>query len=383
MKIIIIGSAYPYRGGLAAYKERLAREFVSEGHDVTIVTFSLQYPSFLFPGKTQYAEGEPPTDLTIVRKVNSINPFNWVAVARYIMKQKPDLLIFKYWLPFMAPCFGTIARIVHRNRHTKIISIFDNVVPHEKRLGDRIFTKYFIKAIDGAIAMSELTFNDIFLFRKDIPVKLSPHPIFDNFGQAIERNEAMKLLELDSSFSYILFFGFIRKYKGLDLLIDAFANNNLRNKNIKLIIAGEFYDDDSFYKNKVIDYGLENDVLFFDRFINDNEVYTFFSAADIVAQPYRNATQSGVTQIAYQFGKPMIVTNVGGLKEVVPDGKCGYVVEPDPDSIYRAISDFFVNNRIQEFSENVKEEKKKYLWSAMTASLIDVYNKCRNNDSKK
>jgi glycosyltransferase involved in cell wall biosynthesis len=374
MKIIIIGPAYPYRGGIAAFSERLAHEFLSEGHDATIITFSLQYPSFLFPGKTQYVTGEPPADLKILRRINSINPFNWISAARNIRKQKPDLLIFKYWLPFMAPCFGTIARIVRRNRHTKIISVFHNVIPHEKRAGDKMFTKYFIKAIDGAIAMSKTTLNDISVFRKDIPAKLTPHPVYDNFGQAINRDEAIKMLGLDGSFSYILFFGFVRKYKGLDLLIDAFANNELKNRNIKLIIAGEFYDDFAFYKNKVAAYGLENEVLFFDRFINDNEVPAFFSAADIVAQPYRSATQSGVTQIAYHFGKPMIVTNVGGLSEIVPDGKCGYVVEPDPDSIYRAISDFIANNRLQEFSENVKEEKKKYSWSAMTASLIDVYN---------
>ena len=376
MKIIIIGSAYPYRGGLAAYNERLARELVSEGHDVTIITFSLQYPSFLFPGKTQYVEGEPPADLKIIRKINSINPFNWLAAARYIRKQKPDMLIFKYWLPFMAPCFGTIARIARSNKHTKVISIFDNVIPHEKRAGDKIFTKYFFGAIEGAIAMSEPTFNDIFLFKKDIPAKLNPHPVFDNFGQAIDRDEALKLLGLDSSFSYILFFGFIRKYKGLDLLIDAFANYKLRSMNIKLIVAGEFYDDDAFYKTKVAAYGLENDIMFFDRFINDSEVSVFFSAADIVAQPYRSATQSGVTQVAYHFEKPIIVTDVGGLKEIVPDGKCGYVVNPDPDSIYRAIFDFFVNNKKDEFVKNVKEEKKKYSWQTMTASLIDVYNKC-------
>ena len=224
--------------------------------------------------------------------------------------------------------------------------------------------------------MSESTLNDIFTFKKDIHAKLNPHPVYDNYGQLIERDEAMKLLGFDSSFSYILFFGFVRKYKGLDLLIEAFANSGLRNRKIKLIVAGEFYDDDVFYKNMVAAYGLEDEILFFDRFINDNEVSAFFSVADIVAQPYRSATQSGVTQVAYHFEKPMIVTNVGGLSEIVPDGKCGYVVEPNPDSIYRAISDFFVNNRLQEFSNNVKEENKKYLWSAMTASLVEVYNKC-------
>jgi glycosyltransferase involved in cell wall biosynthesis len=224
--------------------------------------------------------------------------------------------------------------------------------------------------------MSASVLKDVFTFKKNIPAKLNPHPVYDNYGQAIDRDEALKLLNLDGSFSYMLFFGFIRKYKGLDLLIDAFANKELRNKNIKLIVAGEFYEDDAFYKNKVTAYGLENDVLFFDRFIKDSEVSAFFSVADIVAQPYRSATQSGVTQIAYHFGKPMIVTNVGGLSEIVPNGKCGYVVEPNPDAISTAISDFFANNRQQEFSKNVEEEKKKYLWSAMTASIIDVYNKC-------
>ncbi len=383
MNITIIGTAYPYRGGLAAYNERLAREFVSEGQNVTIVTFSLQYPSFLFPGKSQYLDGPPPEGLKIWRAVNSINPFNWIRTGLKIKKQSPDILIFKYWLPFMAPCFGTIARLVKGNGHTKVITIFDNVIPHEKRPGDLLLTKYYCKAINGAIAMSASVLNDLQEFRTDIPVKLNPHPLFDNFGPLIDRDKAMGLLGLDPSYSYILFFGFIRKYKGLDLLLEAFARKELRERNIKLIIAGEFYEDDAPYRELVNRFNLEKYLIFFDRFINDDEVAAFFSAADLIVQPYRSATQSGVTQIAYHFGKPMLVTDVGGLREIVPDRKCGYVVNPDPGSIFEAVSDYYNNNRREEFTRNVLAEREKYSWSAMTSSITEVYEKCRNYDNKK
>jgi len=383
MKIIIIGTAYPYRGGLAAYNERLAKEFVAEGHEVSILTFSLQYPSFLFPGKSQYLKGPAPPELEIRREINSVNPFNWIRTGYRIKKQKPDILIFKYWLPFMAPCFGTIARLVKRNRHTRVITIFDNVIPHEKRPGDRFLTKYFTSAIDGAIAMSASVLNDLKEFRSDIPVKLNPHPLFDNFGTLTDRDAALGLLGLDPSFSYILFFGFIRKYKGLDLLLEAFAAKELRERKIKLIIAGEFYEDDAPYREIVCKLNLEKDLIFFDRFINDDEVATFFSAADLIVQPYRSATQSGVTQIAYHFGKPMLVTDVGGLREIVPDRKCGYVVNPDPGSISEAISDYYSNKRKEEFSRNVMAEREKYSWSAMTSSITEVYDKCRDYDNKK
>ncbi len=383
MKITIIGTAYPYRGGLAAYNERLARQFVAEGNVVTILTFSLQYPSFLFPGKSQYLNSPAPVDLNISREVNSVNPLNWISLGNRIRKQKPDILIFKYWLPFMAPCFGTIARLACRNRHTKVISIFDNVIPHEKRPGDRLFTRYYTSAIDGAIAMSASVLEDLSQFRNDIPAKLNPHPVFDNFGAPVERYKALAKLGLDPSFSYILFFGFIRKYKGLDLLIDAFANKQLRNKGLKLIVAGEFYEDSAPYRNQVERSLPEDEIIFFNRFINDDEVSLFFSSADLVVQPYRSATQSGVTQIAYHFGKPMLVTDVGGLREIVPDGICGYVVNPDPDSISEAISDYFTNNRKEEFGRNVIAEKERYSWTKMTASITEVYEKCIKDDNKK
>jgi glycosyltransferase involved in cell wall biosynthesis len=276
----------------------------------------------------------------------------------------------------MGPCFGTIARIAKSNRHTKVICIFDNVVPHEKRRGDKILTTYFTNCIDGAIVMSQTVMDDLYKFRKNIAVKLSPHPLFDNYGLPVGRNEALTALRLDTDNSYLLFFGFIRAYKGLDMLIEAFSDKRLRDRKLKLIIAGEFYEDDTPYKNLIKKYNLENEVLLFDHFIKDSEVPLFFSAADLVVQPYKTATQSGVTQIAYYFEKPMLVTDVGGLKEIVPDGRCGYVVKPEPERITEAIIDFYENDRKAQFTEGVKQEKEKFSWDKMTAAIIQVYNNC-------
>ena len=218
--------------------------------------------------------------------------------------------------------------------------------------------------------------DDLISFREKIHVKLSPHPLFDNYGLPVERPDAIRALKLESDCSYILFFGFIRAYKGLDLLIEAFADRRLRNKNLKLIIAGEFYEDDTPYKDLIKKNSLENEVIFYDHFIKDSEVPLFFSVADIVVQPYKSATQSGVTQIAYYFEKPMLVTNVGGLKEIVPGGKCGYVVAPGAEEVADAIFDFFVNGRKEQFTEGVRKEKEKFSWDKMTAAIFDVYENC-------
>jgi D-inositol-3-phosphate glycosyltransferase len=372
VKITSIGPAYPYRGGLASFNDRLGQQFYAEGHDIEILTFSLQYPKLLFPGKTQYTEGSPPKNIKITRRINSINPFNWIATGLKIKKDKPDILLIRFWLPFMGPCFGTIARIAKSNKHTSVICIFDNVIPHEKRPGDVILTKYFTGSIDGAIVMSQTVLNDLRTFRETIPVKLSPHPLFDNYGEAVGRIEALTVLNLDPNDLYILFFGFIRAYKGLDILIKAFSDERLRNRRLRLIIAGEFYEDDSPYRELLKTHNLENEIIFFDHFIKDNEVPLFFSAADLVVQPYKTATQSGVTQIAFYFEKPMLVTDVGGLREIVRDGKCGYVVKPDQESIAAAIIDYFENNRKEEFTAGVKLEKEKFSWEKMTEAILEV-----------
>ncbi|MGD0341633.1 MAG: glycosyltransferase [Bacteroidales bacterium] len=375
MQIIILGTAHPYRGGLASYNERLAGQLISEGHDTEIYTFTLQYPGFLFPGKSQFTDAPPPKNIKISRVLNSVNPFNWLKTGLRIRKKNPDILLIKYWHPSMSPSFGTVARIARNNKNgrTKVICIFDNVIPHEKSFIDRMLTKYFTRSIDGAVVMSRSVGEDLKSFRMNIPVAFNPHPLYDNYGDLISREEALGKLKLETGFSYLLFFGFIRAYKGLDLLLGAFADQRLRNRRLKLIVAGEFYESDMPYLDIIRNNSLENDVMILDRFIREDEVASLFCAADLVVQPYRSATQSGVTQIAYHFEKPMLVTDVGGLSEIVPDGKCGYVVKPEPVSIADAINDYFSNNRQEEFTKNVREEKAKFTWDRLTGSINLIF----------
>ncbi|MBR4136547.1 MAG: glycosyltransferase [Bacteroidales bacterium] len=373
MKIIILGTAYPYRGGLSAFNERLAYEYQSQGHEVEIFTFTLQYPSFLFPGKTQYSPDPAPENLAISRKVNSCNPFNWVKVGKEISKKNADVVIFAYWMSFMAPCMGTVARRIKKNGHTKVIALVHNMIPHEPNILDKFLPPYFVKSMDGFMALSESVVKDIEKFdKKNCPKRFSPHPIYDHYGVRLPRKEALSLLSLDPTCQYVLFFGFIREYKGLDLLLDAFADERLKQSNIKLLVAGEFYGDSTPYLQKIQDLHIGDRVLLFNDYIPDNEVNRYFSAADIVAQPYKTATQSGVTQIAFHFEKPMLVTNVGGLPEIVPNGKIGYVVEPNAKQIADALCRFFEENKQEEFENNIVEEKQKYAWSTFTNVLSEL-----------
>lgn len=375
MKIIIIGTAFPYRGGLATYNERLAREYVKQGNEVEIITFTLQYPTFLFPGSTQYSTEFAPKDLKITRKINAINPLNWVKVGREIKEKSPDLVIFCYWMAFMAPCFGTIARNAWSTR-TKMVALVHNMIPHEPTVLDRLFPRYFVDAMDGFVAMAESVVTDINHFDKtNKPKVVSPHPIYDHYGDALSKSDAALKLGLREQKNYILFFGFIRQYKGLDLLLEAFADERLRQFPVRLIVAGEFYENPQPYLELIIRLKLEGLVELRTGFIPDSEVRNYFSIADLVAQPYRSATQSGVSQIAYHFEKPMLVTNVGGLAEIVPNGKVGYVVDVDPKQIADALVDFYTNDRAEKMIENLRIEKQKFTWARMTDAINSLFNK--------
>lgn len=372
MKVIILGSAHPLRGGLASYNERLAREYMRQGHSVQIYTFSLQYPEFLFPGTSQMSEEPAPDDLYIHVKVNSVNPLNWVKVGKEIAALKPDLLIIKFWLPFMGPCLGTIARLVKRNGKTKVISIVDNIIPHEKRVGDKMLANYFVNSVDGFVAMSDSVLADLRKLDRRKPKVFSPHPLFDNFGEAVNKVEAYEKLGLEVHNEYMLFFGFIRDYKGLDLVLQAMADERIRELNVKLIVAGEFYTDSKPYWDLITQLNIADKLVLKTDFISDSEVKYYFCAADMVVQPYKHATQSGVTQICYHFDRPMLVTNVGGLPEIVPHGKVGYVVEPNPQDIADAIVDFYKEHREFVMRDNIKIEKKKYTWAEMLNRISEV-----------
>lgn len=374
MNIVLIGTAWPYRGGLAAFNERLIGAFNEEGHTGSIVTFTLQYPNLFFPGKTQFSTSPAPQQLSIQRKVNSIAPWNWYAVGKAIQKQKPDIIIIKYWTPFMAPCFGTIARIIRKNKHTQVICIADNIIPHERHFWDAWLTKYFLGSIDACVVMSNTVLQDLALFDRKKLRALNPHPLFDNFGEAVSKEEACAFLKLDPGKNYLLFFGFIRDYKGLDVLLEAFDQVQ---HDCELIIAGEFYADRTAYDDQIAKMRKRDQVHRFHNFIPDGAVKYFFCAADAVVQPYKHATQSGVTQIAYHFHVPMIVTNIGGLAELVPNKVVGLVTEVQPDKIAAAIDTLYTEGNLQKFRENIQLEKNRFSWSRMTETIIGLYKRLR------
>ena len=374
MKITILGPAHPYRGGLASIMEIMARTFQRRGDEVDIKTFTLQYPSLLFPGESQTVATPPPADLRICRCVNTMNPLNWVRVGRRIRRERPDFVLMKYWTPFMAPCFGTIARIARGNGHTKVLCQIDNVEPHEHHLTDKPFNRYYLHSVDGFVYMSEQVHSELRAY-SDAPALFSPHPLFENFGERVERTEACVRLGLDPANRYVLFFGLIRDYKGLDLLLDAWAQLRRagRTEGRRLIVAGEFYTAREPYLNRIADNGLQDEVLLHDRFIPDDDVKYYFSAADFVVQPYKTATQSGVTQIAYQFCVPMVVTAVGGLPEIVPDGRVGYVCEPTPEGVAGAIERMYEGDTLQRFRENCVEERRRFSWEEMCSRITELY----------
>jgi glycosyltransferase involved in cell wall biosynthesis len=371
-KIVIIGPAFPLRGGgITTFNHRLAKELTEQGFDCSIVSFSLQYPSFLFPGKSQYSSEAPPEGIKIHTLINSVNPLNWIKVGRQVKSWQPDLIIVRFWLPLMGPALGTILRQIKPNRHTRIICLADNIIPHEKRPGDKPFTKYFLKACDAFVTMSEKVLTDLRLFEKTKPAVLVPHPLYDNFGSKITKSAARDILLVARDEKLLVFFGFIRHYKGLDILLEAMADKRLKGKNIKLLIAGEIYDDEQQYKQLITANNLSDRVIFHNQFIPDADVKNFICAADCIVQPYRNATQSGVTPLAYHFEKPMIVTNVGGLPSLVPHKKSGLVAEPNPLSIADAIVEYYSLGE-SFFLPHLLEEKKKYSWQKLTAAILGL-----------
>jgi glycosyltransferase involved in cell wall biosynthesis len=370
-RVIIIGPGHPLRGGLATFNQRLAKEFIESGHECSICSFSLQYPSIFFPGKSQYSDEPAPEGLVIRSLINSINPFNWISVGNKLKNEKPDIIVVRFWIPLMGPALGTILRRVKKNKHTKIICIADNVIPHEHRPGDTTFTSYFLKSCDAFITMSEKVMADLRSFQKSKPGKIIQHPLYDNFGSALSKEDARRNLGLSQDEKIILFFGFIRQYKGLDILLHAMADERIKKAGIKLMIAGEFYEDKRQYIDLIDQLKIKDQLILRTDFIPDFEVRNYLCAADAVIQPYRNATQSGVTPLAYHFEKPMVVTNVGGLASLVPHEKVGLVAEPTPQAIADAILRFYQLGE-NYFIPHLRTEKLKYSWSNLVNAVTKL-----------
>lgn len=370
LKIAVVGPAHPYRGGLASIMETMSREYQSRGYTVHIHTFTLQYPKLLFPGKSQTVATPPPADLNIRRTVSTINPLSWWRVGRELCRGQYDIVLMKYWTPFMAPCFGTIARLARRNPQTRVICQIDNVEPHEHHLTDRVFNRYFLGSVDGFIYMSEQVHGELKRYTS-APALFSPHPMFEHFGERVDREEACRRLGLDPALRYAMFFGLIRDYKGLDTLLDAWAG--FRREGHKLIVAGEFYASREKYISQIERLGLTDDVILHDFFVADADVKNYFSAVDCVVLPYKSATQSGVTQICYNFCTPVIVTRVGGLAEIVPDDRVGYVAEPTVDGIRDALERIYEGDNLTRFTQNMAVERTRFSWGAMCDRIEELY----------
>ncbi len=370
MKITILSTAYPLRGGIAHFIGLLYKELVKE-HEVNVLTFKRQYPSILFPGKSQLESSDTVEKIPTEVMVDSINPFNWISVGLHLKKEKPDLIVYKYWMPFFAPCFGTITRIARRNGKTKSLVICDNVIPHERKPGDKVFTKYFFNAADYFVLLSEKVKDDLVKMFPGRKNKVLPHPVYSNFGEPLDKNVAREKINIKDD-KLILFFGFIRNYKGLDVLLDAMGT--LKSKvNVKLIVAGEFYSNADRYLNKIKSLGISDLIYLRTDFIPTSEVKFYFSAADCVILPYKSATQSGIVQIAMNFHKPVIATNVGGLGEVIENGRTGFIIEKEnPAALAEAIEKFYSENLESSFVENIIPEAEKYSWSKFVEGMLGM-----------
>ncbi len=368
MKFKILSPAYPYRGGIANFASLLYKH-LSQKEEVDVINFLRQYPKILFPGKSQLEKEKTPLDIPSRRLLDSVNPINWIKIGKLIQKEEPDWLIIKFWMPFFGPALGTVAKYARKNKKTKIALLCHNIIPHEKRSGDESLTKYLFKHVDKFIVLSSTVEEQLKQFVPNADYKVLYHPVYSNFGDIVSQKEAKVYINVKAE-KLILFFGFIREYKGLDILIKALPK--LNNKNIKLVVAGEFYSNKIKYEELIREHNLEDRIILKDNFIPSDDVKYYFSAADLVVLPYRSATQSGIIQVSNNFCKPVISTKVGGLGEIVHDGENGYLVEPEnPDALAEKINYFFESGKGEELSEQIAMNNKKYSWENFTDQMLD------------
>ena len=370
MKIIIVGTAYPLRGAFAQLNATLAWH-LSKKHSVEIVSFKRQYPKLLFPGKTQIDPSKRLFDVPTKALIDSINPFSWISAARYIRQQRPDVLIFRYWIPFFAPCFGVISSLTRNWTKARILFICDNILPHERRPGDVALARFAFRFADYFLVHSRSVGEDLNRFVRNPKYVLAPLPIDSIFGKPIAKLRARKLLSMRDQ-KIILFFGYVRRYKGLHHLLEAMPKILERFK-LKLLIVGEFYEEEERYKKQITDLGITQSVVMRSEYVTNEEVGVYFSACDVVVLPYVSATQSAVVPVAYYFDKPVITTDVGGLAEDVANGKTGIIVPPGrPDMIADAVIQYYTKNKEKSFAPNVKKAKKRHGWPNYVASIEEL-----------
>lgn len=372
MKIFIVGTAYPMRGGIAHYVALLFMKLQELGHEVKIISFKRQYPKLFFPGKTQQDTSQEVINLPSVPLIDSINPVSWLRTFFFIKKEKPKLVIYKYWMPFFAPCYGTIVLLSRLFTRTKSLFIGDNIVPHEKiPVIDFLLTKWALWQVDYFIVQSASVRQDLLHYKPTAVFQEIPHPVYEIFKENCTQAEAREQLGLATDEKVLLFFGYIRAYKGLNYLIDALPLV-LKKFPVRLLIAGEFYEDETKYRKQIADLQLEKAIILKADYIPNEAVGIYYAAADVVVLPYVSATQSGIVQIAYNYNKPVITTNVGGLPEVIDSGKTGYTVPAkDATALAAAIFRFYEERERVDFTENVKKHKQQYSWDRIAQAMLD------------
>lgn len=371
-RLIIIGPAYPLRGGPAVFNENLALHCIQSGIETEIISYSFQYPSFLFPGSSQLNASHAPKDhIKRSALIHTLNPISWWKTAKYIKKQKPDAILIRFWLPFFAPALGSIARMVRQK--TRVLALTDNVFPHEKRIGDSILIRYFLKPCDGFLTMSQTVKQELEKLKVKQQIAITPHPLYETYGPPIDQKQARQTLQLPLDAEIVLFFGLIRPYKGLDLLIQAFNNCAEQLPQLYLLIAGECYEKPEPYSALIAQSAHKSRIIWHRQFIKDEAVPTYFCAANISAQTYRQATNSGVSMLAYYYQIPLLVTATGGLQDIVPHNKAGYCVPVDISKISEYLLLYFKNQMEPKFKQGIAIEREKYQWSVFLNALQSLY----------
>ena len=369
MRITLIGPFPPFRGGISDFNVALFNA-LDKVHDTQVINYSTQYPKILFPGKTQY-KNVSNNSYKSTRILSSINPFTWNKTANKIIEFQPDIVVIHYWMPFFAPGLRKIAILLKKKIDVKLLAICHNLIPHEKRSYNKYFTRMFLNKIDQFMVMSESVKLDLLKIIPNAKYKLTPHPIYNIFGEAIDKKVARRNLGITAK-NVILYFGLIREYKGLDILLNSIPYIKNELDDFIVIVAGECYEKIEKYYAILEKQKIKNSVDLRLKFIPDNEVAEYFSAADVVTLPYRTATQSGITQIAYNFNRPVIVSDVGGLAEIVPNGETGYIVKPGSKEFAKAIIKFFKEDRFDEFSKNIKIHKQLFSWEKFVKNLMEL-----------
>jgi glycosyltransferase involved in cell wall biosynthesis len=361
MKIAIVGPMHPYRGGIAHFTEMTVEGLDGRGHEVAPLNFARQYPEFLFPGTTQF---EPDDEAPAIvqeapRVLDPLNPLSWFRAGFRLRDAAPDAVVFQYWMPFFAPAYGVVARGLRRHYGIPSIAVVHNALPHERHFGDTWLSQFFLAACEGHVVMSDAVADNLHPLRDpDAAVRRIEHPVYERFGEPVPKTEARAALDLPDDVPVCLFFGFVREYKGLHVLLKALPKASEQLPDLHLVVAGEPYDDPERYHRLIREHGVADRVRWYDEYIPSDDVPSYFCAADLVVQPYVSATQSGVAQIATHFERPIVLTDVGGLAETVPHEEAGFVVPPeDPPALADAIVRFFREDWADRLGDGVRERR--------------------------